>query len=90
MNEKSPLINPETVIKVTKHELEPKIVLQNTDVDFDYRDLSSVKKRIRMNVLREYREDTEKKQEQDKAEALNELRKRKILKAKHEGEVIGC
>ena len=61
MNEKTPLINPETVLKVTKYELEPKVVLLNTDVDFDYRDLSSVKKRIRMNVLREYREDTEKK-----------------------------
>ena len=54
-------MNPETVLKVTKYELEPKVVLLNTDVDFDYRDLSSVKKRIRMNVLREYREDTEKK-----------------------------
>jgi hypothetical protein len=61
MNEKTPLMNPETVLKVTKYELEPKVVLLNTDVDFDYRDLSSVKKRIRMNVLREYREDTEKK-----------------------------
>jgi hypothetical protein len=34
-------------------------------------------------VLREYREDTMKKQEEHKIEALNELRKANVLKAKH-------
>jgi len=34
----------------------PFVVVEGTTADFNYRDFKSVKKNIRMNVIREYRE----------------------------------
>ena len=36
--------------------VEPYVVVQGTTEDFNYRDFKMVKKNIRMNVIREYRQ----------------------------------